>query len=73
MINLLIKEVGELWTWILSVAAGLGVTVSLLIIVLILLSLKVTKISSKVKNLENRLISTERDFSLHFYKDKSSK
>ena len=73
MIENVLQELVELWGWILGLVAGLGLTVSLLIIVLIFLFLKVAKISSKVRNLENRLISTERDFSLHFYKEKSSR
>lgn len=73
MIEALVQELVEVWTWIAGLVAGLGLTVSLLIIVLILLSLKVTKLSSKVRNLENRVITTERDFSLHYHKEKSSK
>lgn len=73
MIEKVIAELAEVWMWILSMVAGIGLTVSLLIIVLIYLFLRVTKISSKLRNLENRVISTERDFSLQINKIKSSK
>jgi hypothetical protein len=72
MIHTILTELNEVWGWITGLVAGLGLTVSLLIIAIILLSLKVTKISSRIQNLENRLISTERDFNFEIkkFKDK---
>lgn len=73
MITTLVMEMQEMWNWITGLVAGLGLTVSLLIIVILALFLKTTKISSRLKNLENRVISTERDFSLQINQIKSSK
>lgn len=70
MIQLLVTEIAEVWSWITGLVAGLGLTVSLLIIAIILLSLRVTKISSRIQYLENRLISTERDFNFEIKKFK---
>lgn len=73
MIENVLRELVDVWTWILGLVAGLGLTVSLLIAIILILFLKVTKISSKLRNLENRVISTERDFSLQINQIKSSK
>lgn len=73
MITPLLNEMQEVWGWITGLVAGLGLSVSLLIIVILALSLKTTKISSRLKNLENRVISTERDISLQINQIKSSK
>lgn len=73
MIENILQELVDVWTWILSLVAGLGLAVSLLIIVLIFLFLKVAKISSKIRNLENRVLSMDREISLQINKIKSSK
>lgn len=73
MVQNLVMEIQQVWSWVTSIVAGLGLTVSLLIIVILALFLKLTKISSRLQNLENRVISTERDLSIEITKIKSSK
>jgi hypothetical protein len=73
MITPLLNEMQEVWSWITGLVAGLGLTVSLLIIVILALSLKTTKISSRLRNLENRVISMDRDISLQINRIESSK
>jgi hypothetical protein len=63
-IPLLTTAVDNLWMWTYGLVAGWGVTVTLLIAALIFLAVKVLKLSQRITNLENRLISAERDYNI---------
>lgn len=63
-IPLLTTAIDNLWMWTYGLVAGWGVTVTLLISALIFLAVKVLKLSQRITNLENRLISAERDYNI---------
>jgi len=63
-IPLLTTAIDNLWMWTYGLVAGWGVTVTLLIAALIFLAVRLLKLTRRVTQLENRLISAERDFNL---------
>jgi uncharacterized protein (DUF58 family) len=63
-ISLLTTAVDNLWMWTYGLVAGWGVTVTLLIAALIFLAIRQLKLTRRIANLENRLISAERDYNI---------
>ena len=63
-IPLLTTAVDNLWMWTYGLVAGWGVTVTLLIAALIFLAIRQLKLTRRIANLENRLISAERDYNI---------
>jgi len=70
-IPLLTNAVNDLWFWTYSLVAGWGVTVTLLIAAIIFLGVKVLKLTRRIVQLENRLISAERDYNITIAKWKN--
>jgi hypothetical protein len=70
-IPLLTSAVNDLWFWTYSLVAGWGVTVTLLIAAIIFLGVKVLKLTRRIVQLENRLISAERDYNITIAKWKN--
>ena len=63
-ITLLTNGINDLWFWTYGLVAGWGVTFTLLIAAVIFLAVRILKLTQKVNNLENRLITAERDYNL---------
>lgn len=62
--NVLSEAVNNLWFWTYSMVAGWGLTFTLIVVSLVVLALKYIRLYRKMANLENRLVSLERDFNL---------
>ena len=63
-ITILTDGINNLWFWTYRIVAGGGVTFTLVVAALIFLLARNLKITAKLTQLENRLISLERDFNL---------
>jgi uncharacterized protein (DUF58 family) len=63
-ISLLTTAVDNLWMWTYGLVAGWGVTFTLLIAAVIFLAVRQLKLTRRIANLENRLISAERDYNI---------
>jgi hypothetical protein len=63
-ITLLTTAVDNLWMWTYGLVAGWGVTFTLLIAAVIFLAVRQLKLTRRIANLENRLISAERDYNI---------
>ena len=63
-ISLLTTAVDNLWMWTYGLVAGWGVTFTLLIAAVIFLAIRQLKLTRRIANLENRLITAERDYNI---------
>ena len=63
-ISLLTTAVDNLWMWTYGLVAGWGVTFTLLIAAVIFLAVRQLKLTRRVTQLENRLITAERDYNI---------
>ena len=61
-ITLLTNGINELWFWTYGLVAGWGVTFTLLIAAVIFLAVRILKLTRRITQLENRLITAERDY-----------
>jgi uncharacterized protein (DUF58 family) len=63
-IALLTTAIDSLWLWTYGMIAGWGVTFTIMVIALIILLIRTINLQRRVDRLENRIISTEREFNL---------
>ena len=63
-ISLLTTAVDSLWMWTYGLVAGWGVTFTLLIAAVIFLAVRQLKLTRRITQLENRLITAERDYNI---------
>ena len=61
-ITLLTNGINELWFWTYGLVAGWGVTFTLLVAAVIFLAVRILKLTLRFTQLENRLITAERDY-----------
>jgi uncharacterized membrane protein YciS (DUF1049 family) len=64
----LVGEVDGLWSWIIGIVAGWGLTFTLVVAALIYAHIRIVKLNRKVMQLENRVITEGRDVSLRLTK-----
>ena len=63
-LNNLVNEVAGLWSWIIGIIAGWGLTFTLVVIALVLLLIRTVNLQRRVDRLEQRLVHAERDYNL---------
>ena len=63
-IALLTTAIDSLWLWTYGMIAGWGVTFTIMVVALIILLIRTINLQRRVDRLENRIISTEREFNL---------
>jgi hypothetical protein len=63
-IALLTTAIDSLWLWTYGMIAGWGLTFTLVVVALIVLLIRTINLQRRVDRLENRIISTEREFNL---------
>ena len=63
-IALLTTAIDSLWLWTYGMIAGWGLTFTLVVVALIILLIRTINLQRRVDRLENRIISTEREFNL---------
>lgn len=68
MIANLVLEVAGLWSWIVGIIAGWGLTFTLVVAGLVYAHIRITRLQRKITQLENRQVTDERDLSLRIRK-----
>ena len=63
-----ISEVSGLWSWIIGIVAGWGLTFTIVVSALIVAHIKIAKLDRKVQNLENRQVTDNREISFRITK-----
>lgn len=64
LINILTTTIDNLWLWTYGMIAGWGVTFTLVVVALIVLLVRTVNLQRRVDRLENRIITSEREFNL---------
>jgi hypothetical protein len=63
-----VTEVSELWSWMIGIVAGWGLTFTVVVVVLVYAHVRISRLQQKVTQLENRHVTDERDLSLRIRK-----
>jgi len=63
-IQTVVAEVADLWSWMIGIVAGWGLTFTLVVAALIYAHIRIARLQRKVTQLESRVISEGRDVSL---------
>jgi len=63
-VNLLTESVSNLWLLGYGIIAGWGASFTIIVAIMIIFTAKLIKMNHKIKQLENRLITAERDYNL---------
>ena len=59
-----VNEVNGLWSWMMGIIAGWGLTFTIVIVAIIVLFIRSARLNKKIIQLENRIITNDRDTSL---------
>ena len=59
-----VTEVSDLWSWMIGIVAGWGLTFTLVVAVLVYAHIRISRLQRKVTQLENRQVTDGRDLSL---------
>jgi hypothetical protein len=57
----LVGEVNGLWSWIIGIVAGWGLTLSIVVGVLVYAHIRITTLKRKIEQVNNRLVVETRD------------
>ena len=63
-----VAEVSDLWSWMIGIVAGWGLTFTLVVVALVYAHVRISRLQQKVLQLENRHVTDERDLSLRIRK-----
>jgi uncharacterized membrane protein YciS (DUF1049 family) len=63
-----VAEVNGLWSWVIGIVAGWGLTFSLVVAALVYAHVRIARLNRKISQLENRVITEGRDVSLRLTK-----
>jgi hypothetical protein len=63
-----VTEVSDLWSWMIGIVAGWGLTFTLVVAALVYAHIRISRLQRKVTQLENRVIVEGRDVSLRLTK-----
>lgn len=63
-----VAEVNGLWSWVIGIVAGWGLTFSLVVAALVYAHVCIARLNRKISQLENRVITEGRDVSLRLTK-----
>jgi uncharacterized membrane protein YciS (DUF1049 family) len=63
-----VAEVSDLWSWMIGIVAGWGLTFTLVVVALVYAHVRISRLQQKVTQLENRHVTDERDLSLRIRK-----
>jgi uncharacterized membrane protein YciS (DUF1049 family) len=64
----LVGEVNGLWSWIVGIIAGWGLTFTLVVAAVVYAHIRISRLQRKITQLENRQVTDERDLSLRIRK-----
>jgi hypothetical protein len=68
MIQNIITELSEVWTWVIGVVAGLGVVGLIGVAGFVILYLKLNKLQRTIDHVNNNAVSNDRDLSIRLRK-----
>ena len=63
-----VAEVDGLWSWVIGIVAGWGLTFSLVVAALVYAHVRIARLANKLARLENRQVTDGRDLSLRISK-----
>lgn len=63
-----VTEITELWSWMIGIVAGWGLTFTLVVAALVYAHIRITRLQRKITQLEARHVTDERDLSLRIRK-----
>ena len=63
-----VNEVNGLWSWMMGIIAGWGLTFTIVVVAIIVLFIRSARLNKKIIQLENRIITSDRDTSLRLTK-----
>jgi uncharacterized membrane protein YciS (DUF1049 family) len=63
-----VAEVNGLWSWVIGIVAGWGLTFSLVVAALVYAHVRIARLNRKISQLENRIITEGRDISIRLTK-----
>jgi uncharacterized membrane protein YciS (DUF1049 family) len=67
-LNTLVSEVSGLWSWIIGIIAGWGLTFTAVVAALVYAHVRITRLKKIVGKIENQLVTDVRDLSLRLRK-----
>jgi hypothetical protein len=68
MIQNIITELSEVWTWMIGVVAGLGVVGLIGVAGFVILYLKLNKLQRTIDHVNNNAVTSDRDLSIRLRK-----
>jgi uncharacterized membrane protein YciS (DUF1049 family) len=63
-----VTEVADLWSWMIGIVAGWGLTFTLVVVALVYAHIRIARLQRKITHLENRQVTDARDLSLRIRK-----
>lgn len=63
-----VAEVNGLWTWVIGIVAGWGLTFTIVVAALVYAHIRLSRLNRKLEYLESRIIAEGRDVSLRLTK-----
>jgi hypothetical protein len=63
-VNLLTQGIDSLWYWTYSIIVGWGASFTIVVALLIVFTIKLIKLNRRLLQLENRIVTTEREVNL---------
>jgi len=63
-----VTEISDLWSWMIGIVAGWGLTFTLVVAALVYAHVLISRLQRKVTQLENRIVAESRDVSLRLTK-----
>ena len=63
--NIIQAAIDSLWFWTYSIIVGWGASFTIAVVLIIFLFIKYLRLRQRIYQLENRLISHEREYSFH--------
>ena len=67
-IQTLVGEVNGLWSWIVGIIAGWGLTFTAGVAGIVYAHIRISRLNKKITALENRQVTSERDISIRLTK-----
>lgn len=63
-----IHEITDMWSWIMGIIAGWGLTFTAVVCVLIIAHIRITRLTRQLQSLENRQVTDNRELSFRITK-----
>jgi len=67
-LNTMVGEVSSLWTWIIGIVAGWGLTFTLVVAAIIYAHIRINRAYHMIESMRNQMVTDDRDLSLRLRK-----